>query len=284
MKNILLLTDFSNNAQNAIDYAMEFFKGSTYNFFLLNVHKVSKYTTGNLMTSIAISSVYDSIIKSPKAALNSMIKKLDDDYKDEDYFFEAICDYDSFVSSVNQTVKLKSIDIIVMGSNGVTGAKEVLFGSNTINVIRNVDCPVLVIPQEYKYKALNSIVFATNADDKFTEKSLKSLMHIISKFNSELNILTLEKDEGIHFSKEKKIKMDDFFKEINHSFYAIENISKDIAIDSFVQIMQVDLTATIINKESFFKRLISGSLTDEIAYNSRVPLLIMHPLNGKIII
>lgn len=277
MKNILLLTDFSENAQNAIDYAMEFFKGGTYNFFLLNVHKVSKYTTGDLMTSTATTSVYDSIIKDPKVALENVIKNIDATFANENYSFETICDYDSFVSAVNQTIKLKNIDLIVMGSNGATGTKEVIFGSNTINVIRNVDCPVLVIPQEYKYKALNSIVFATNADDKFTRKPLKLLMYIISKFNSELNILTLEKDEGIHFSKEKKIKMDEFFKGINHSFYTIENVPKDIAIDSFVQIKQVDLTATIINKESFIKRLISGSITDEITYNSRVPLLIMHP-------
>jgi len=277
MKNILLLTDFSNNAQNAINYAMEFFKGGTYDFFLLNVHKVSNYTTGDLMTSTASTSIYDSIIKDPKVALNNMIKDLDALYNNEDYSFETICDYDSFVSAVNQTIKLKNIDLIVMGSNGATGAKEVIFGSNTINVIRNVNCPVLVIPQDYKYKALNSIVFATNADEKFSRKPLKPLMHIVSKFNSELNILTLEKDEIINFSKEKKVKMDEFFIGVNHSFYSIENVPTDIAIDSFVQIKQVDLTATIINKESFFKRLVSGSTTDEITYNSRIPLLIMHP-------
>jgi nucleotide-binding universal stress UspA family protein len=277
MKNILLLTDFSDNAQNAINYAMEFFKGGTYNFFLLNVQKVSNYTTGDLMTSTATTSVYDTIIKDPKVALNNMIKKLENDYKDENYSFETICDYDSFISAINQTIKLKSIDLIVMGSNGTTGAKEVIFGSNTINVIRNVDCPVLVIPQDYKYNGLNSIVFATNADEKFNRKPLKPLLHIVFKFNSELNILTLEKDEIINSFKEEKVKMDEFFKGINLSFYAIENVPADIAIDSFVQIKQVDLTATIINKESFFKRLISGSATDEITYNSRVPLLIMHP-------
>lgn len=277
MKNILLLTDLSDNAQNALEYAMEFFEGGTYDFFLLNVHKISSYTTGDLITSTAITSVYDSIIKNPKTVLESMIKKFDKDYTNEDYSFNIICDYDSFLSAVNQTIKLKNIDMIVMGSNGATGTKEIIFGSNTINVIRNVNCPVLVIPQGYKYKTLNSIVFVTNIDEKFTKKPLKPLMHIVSKFNSELNILTLEKDENLNSYKEKKIKMDELFEGINHSFYSIENVSTEIAIDSFVQIKQVDLTATIINKESFFKRLISGSTTDEITYNSRIPLLIMHP-------
>ncbi len=277
MKNILLLTDFSEKAQNAIDYALQFFSSNKCNFFILIVQKVSGYTTSNLMTSLTTSSVYNSIIKKPKEVLSEMVNGFEKTYKDEAYSFDGICDYDSFLNSVNQVVISKNIDLIVMGTNGASGTKEVIFGSNTLSVIRNVDCPVLVIPENYKYKTINSIVFAVNADVKLNKKFLKPLMLIISKFNSELNILTFENEEDIYSSKEKKIDMDDFFKGISHSFYEIENVPIDIAIDSFVQIKHVDLMATIISKESFFKRLISGSTTDEIIYNSRVPLLIMHP-------
>jgi len=277
MKNILLLTDFSFNAQNAIDFALQFFKGGTYNFFILNVQKVSNYSTSNLMAASPKSSLYDSIIKNPKETLNKLIVQLKEKFKSEEYTFESICDYDDFVSAVSQTVKSKSIDLIVMGTNGATGAKEVVFGSNTINVIRRVNAPVLVIPQDYKYKVPSSILFTTNCNEKFNEKPLSPLMHIISRFNLELNILTLEDDSTNRIPMDKKVKMDDFFQGINHSFYSIESVPSDIAIDSFVQIKQVDLTAMVIDKESFLKRLISGSKTDEITYKSRVPLLIMHP-------
>ncbi len=277
MKNILLLTDFSNNAQNAIDYAMEFFKGDTYHFFLLNVHKVSKYTTGDLMTS-ATTSVYDSIIKSPKAALVDITEKLDKNYTNEDYSFESICDYDSFVSAVNQTVNLRNIDLIVMGTNGATGAKEIIFGSNTINVIRNVDCPVLVIPQDYTFVKPTNILFTTEYDELFIKKTLNPLVHIISKHKAELNILTLEKGDTITDStKNKKDEITAFFKDIKHSFYSIVNVPADVAIDCFVQLKPVSLIAKVISKKSFLNRLLSGSTTDEITYNSRVPLLIMHP-------
>ena len=72
MKNILLLTDFSKNAQNAIDYALQFFLGEDLNFYILNVHKSSSYTMGDLMTTSPGSSVYDSIIKNPKAKLKKV--------------------------------------------------------------------------------------------------------------------------------------------------------------------------------------------------------------------
>ncbi len=277
MKNILLLTDFSKNAQNAIEYALAFFRGGQHHFFLLNVQKTSKYTTADLMTASSKISVYDSMIKNPKAAVNHMIDTLRIRYINEDYSFNGICDYDSFVNAVSQTIEKKKIDLIVMGTNGASGASEVVFGSNTINIIRHINRPVLAIPQNYKFTKPRTILFATDTDETFKEKSLRALLYTISKYNTEVYILSLEKSGDLEMSITKKNSIATFFKGYNHSFYSIENIPVDIAIDSFVQIKQVDITAKIINKEVFLKRFFAGSKTDEITYNTRVPLLIMHP-------
>lgn len=278
MKNILLLTDFSDNAQNAIEYALQFFKGGKYNFFILNVHKVSKYTTGDLMTSSAGASIYESIIKNPKAALNKMIEKFKKEYLNEDYAYKAVCDYDAFISSVNQTVRLKQIDLIVMGTNGATGAIEVIFGSNTISVIRQVNCPVLVIPQGYKYLDISNILYVTEYKALLKEKTLDPLIQIVAKHKAALDILILSEskiqDDDLD---NKKTKIGSFFKQRKHNFHTIQEVPIDIAMDCFEQIKKVNLIAKIINKKSFLKRLVSGSKTDEITYKSRVPLLLMHP-------
>ncbi len=283
MKNILLLTDFSNNAQNAIDYALEFFRDGQHHFFLLNVQKVSNYTTADLMTTSPKLSVYDSIIKNPKAEINDRIDALRIAYANEDYSFKGICDYDNFVNAVSQTIHNKQIDLIVMGTNGATGASEVIFGSNTINVIRHINRPVLAIPENYKFTKPRTILFATHTDEIFNEESLSALRFAISKYNIEVHILLLDKSGDLEMSIAKKNKIDAFFKGYNHSFYSIENVPVDIAIDSFVQIKHADLTAKIINKEVFLKRFFAGSKTDEITYNTRVPLLIMHPKTNTIL-
>jgi nucleotide-binding universal stress UspA family protein len=277
MKNILLLTDFSKNAKNAIDYTLQFFKGEEKHFYILNVHKTSSYTMGDLMASSPTSTVYDSIIKNPKATLKKFIDQLEETYANELYSFQGICDHDDFISAIKQVIKLKEIDLIIMGTNGATGAKEVIFGSNTLSTIRNVEHPVLVIPENYKFTKPNTILFVTEHDEAFAKKSLYPLVHIIYKYDSELLILTLDKNNSVDLIKEKKATIDTYFKGIQHSFYTISNISADIAIDSFMQIKHVDITAKIINKESFLKRLVSGSSTNEITYKTRVPLLIMHP-------
>ena len=277
MKNILLLTDFSKNAKNAIDYALQFFKGEEYHFYILNVHKTSRYTMGDLMTSSPTSTVYDSIIKNPKATLKKYIDQLKETYANQPYNFEGICDYDEFISAIKQVVKLKKIDLIVMGTNGATGAKEVIFGSNTLSTIRNTDLPVLVIPEGFKFTKPNTILFVTEHNEVFAKKSLSPLVHIISKYDSELLILTLDKNNSVDLIKEKRDTIDSYFKGTQHSFYSISNIPADIAIDSFMQIKHADITAKIINKESFLKRMVSGSSTHDVTYKTRVPLLIMHP-------
>lgn len=277
MQQILLLTDFSNNANKAMDYAFELFKNEHINFYILYVHKASKYTTSELITSTPGASVYDAIIKDPKASLEKLIDVYKEKYKDQSYTFKSIVDHDVFINAVNQTVNSKKIDLIIMGTNGATGASEIVFGSNTIHVIRQVKCPVIAVPEGYTFTVPNTVLFSLDQDVVFNESTLNSLKHFIDKFNLEIHVLILEKDIAPERSIELKNTIQQVFKGFSLNFYIIESVPTDIAIDSFVQIKDVDISAKIINKSSFLKRLIKGSKTNEITYKTRVPLLMMQP-------
>ncbi|HBK70187.1 MAG TPA: universal stress protein [Flavobacteriaceae bacterium] len=277
MKNILLLTDFSENANNAIGYALQFFSGSKCVFSILTVQKVSRYTTSDLMSSSTSSSVYDSIIKNPKGVLSDMINGFEKKYKDEAYFFDGICDYDSFLSSVNQVVISKNVDLIVMGTNGATGTKEVIFGSNTLSVVRNVDCPVLVIPENYMFIKPENILFAIEDNEVFESTILDPLVDMITIHMTKLDVLLLkEKLINTEYNKNMKSEIKTFFKDFKYNLHTIVNVPADMAIDCFVQLNKVHIIAKVIHKKSFFNRLFSGSTTGEITYNSKIPLLIMH--------
>ncbi|CAN5532599.1 hypothetical protein BH23BAC1_BH23BAC1_33470 [soil metagenome] len=54
------------------------------------------------------------------------------------------------------------IDLVVMGTTGATGLKEVFLGSNTSHAIENLDCPVLAIPEHTKFSPINKIFYATD--------------------------------------------------------------------------------------------------------------------------
>ncbi len=277
MKNILLPTDFSENSKNAIHYALAFFKNELCTFHILHVQKASNYTTDDLMVAPANTSIHQSVISDVKKKLNILTEQLKNEYAEENYTFHAITDYDIFTDAIKQAVKAKNIDLIVMGTNGATGATEVVFGSNTLNVIRKVDCPVLAIPQGYTYKKPKTILYTIDDGDHFITEGIEPLMDILAKHNSSLRILKIKEDETVTVADfDDKKKMKDFFKNINHTFHAITNVPTALAITSFVQIMNINMTAMFIQRETFLERFFKGSETSKISYGTRVPLLIMH--------
>lgn len=277
MKNILLPTDLSDNSRNAINYAMEFFKNELCTFYILNVQKASNYTTDDLMVAPANTTIHQSVISDIKKKLNILVEELKENYPDEHYTFHTLTDYDIFTDAIKQVVRSKNIDLIVMGTNGATGAAEVVFGSNTLNVIRKVDCPVVAIPQGFVFTAPKTILFTIDYSDHFVVEGIEPLMDILAKHKPSLRILKIKEDETVTVADfDDKKHMKDFFKSINHTFHSIINVPTALAINSFVQIMDVDMTAMFIKRETFMERFFRGSETSKISYGTRVPLLIMH--------
>lgn len=277
MKNILLPTDFSDNALNAIHYALEFYKNELCSFYVLHVQKASQYTTDDLMAAPANTTIHHSVISDAKKKLDQLVKELKEAYPNENYSFYTITDYDIFTDAIKQSVQSKNIDLIIMGTNGATGAAEVVFGSNTLNVIRKVDCPVLAIPQGYKFNAPRTILYVIDRDDHFNETGIEPLTDILAKYKSSLRILKIKEDDTItvaEFDDKKHLK--EFFKDFNHTFHTIINVPTALAINSFVQIMDTDMTAMFVKRETFLERFLKGSETSKISYGTRVPLLIMH--------
>ncbi|GAA4275478.1 universal stress protein [Aquimarina mytili] len=277
MKNILLPTDFSDNAKNAILFAMEYFKNELCTFYLLNVQKASSYTTDDLMAAPANTSVHQSVLSEAKRKLKTMIEDLKLQYPNQAYSYHAITDYDIFTDAIRQAIASKNIDLIVMGTNGATSASEVVFGSNTLNVIRKIDCPVLAIPQGYHFKKPKIVLFTIDYRDRFITTGIEPLMDTITKYKSSLRILKVKEDETVTVAEfDDKKHMKEFFKGINHTFHSIINVPTALAINSFVQIMDVDMTAMFVKRETFLERFFKGSETSKISYGTRVPLLIMH--------
>ncbi|WP_025743231.1 universal stress protein [Aquimarina pacifica] len=276
MKNILLPTDFSENAKNAIDYALKLFKNELCTFYILHVEKASAYMTDDLMSAPSNASIHHSVTHDTKEKLKLLIDKLKKGTNTQGYTFFALTDYDMFTDAIKQVVKSKNINLIVMGTNGATGAKEVIFGSNTIKVIRNINCPILAIPDGYTFKTPEKILYTIDYNDHFSKNGIEPLTDILTKFKTSLKILKIKEDDTLTVSEfDDKKNMKDFFKDTQHTFHSITNVPTVLAIDCFMQIMNVDMNAMFIHKETFLERFFQGSNTSRISYKTRVPLLIL---------
>ncbi len=145
MKNILIPTDFSENAYSALYYATRLFKNEPCRFYILN--------TLDSEASVITGKTDPQLINESKEKLTEIRHTIVRDTEDYDHSFESILTTEKLLETIEKTVKEKGIDIIVMGTKGATGAKGFFVGSTTSNVIQKIKCcPVLVVPEEFNFE------------------------------------------------------------------------------------------------------------------------------------
>jgi hypothetical protein len=163
-----------------------------------------------------------------------------------------------------------------MGTNGATGAKEVLFGSNTLQVMRSTKCPVLAIPEWSSFNGLKSILFSTLESEDFNVKGVTALLKLLEMHSPELKVLEINDDAISLEHKEDDERIKQLFKDIPYTFHTLNGISYPVAINAYTQLMKPDLHALFIEPASFWERFFFGSEGSRISYGTRIPILILH--------
>lgn len=276
MKNILLLTDFSSNSIDAINYALKLFSGNQCNFFVLHVELSNTYISDDLMAT-GNQSIYSALVKKPKTELNHLVEELKNQTNEEDYHFEMIMDYDVFIDAIKQVIEKKHIDLIVMGTNGVTGAKEIVFGSNTINVIRKVNCSTLVVPEGVKYKSPKQILLPLDLFDAIDSEAFTEVLKFTHRFGKKLHLVRIKpnNEDSIEEKKDSE-NIANLLNNTDYEYRVIDNVPMQHAVTSYTQIHKIDIIHLLVQKESFFERVFTGSSTTDISNKLKVPLLVFH--------
>jgi len=272
MKTILLLTDFSNSATNAIHYAMRFFESEICVFHVMHVHKAGSFISDDLMTS-STENIYESFTKIPKQKLKTIVEELKENYNNPNHKFEIIVDFDVFTDAVNQAIKKNSIDYVVMGSNGATGAIEVVFGSNAINVIRQVICKTLIVPNDYSFNPISNFLLPLQFDDTIKNEQLELISDFTKHFNLKLHVLRVcFKNEATTNTETDQEQLDGF----NCKYSVEEDTTFYQAVTNYLKTNAIDMTGLIVHDKTFIKRFFTESPTLELSKVIKLPLMIFH--------
>ncbi|MEN1784081.1 MAG: universal stress protein, partial [Bacteroidota bacterium] len=150
MKHILIPTDFSENAWNAITYALSLFRNEQCTFFLLNTY-TPVITSGRFMAPTANGvGIADAVKLASENGLNHTVERILALSDNDKHSFQTISSFNLLVDEVKDVVETYGIDLIVTGTKGASGMEEVFMGSNTVRIIKNTKrCPILAIPQHF---------------------------------------------------------------------------------------------------------------------------------------
>lgn len=271
MLNIAILTDFSDNSLHAIKYAEELFKNERCNIYILNSY-YSPSAGAGMMVSI------DAILKEEAEkdmdAFEKKIKQLklftDDNVK---YMVE----HGSVVDVVMNLKKRHKLDLIIMGTKGASGLKEVLIGSNTADVIKSGVCTTLSVPEHTEVKNIERILLASDNKGFKKSETFGPLNFVAQKCGAEVLVMNVKTSPvDTDPTAEIKSNFNDLLKGTNHSFQTRENQSIEEGLNDFVNLENIDLLAMVSRKIGFIQTLFHKSMTKNMAMHSTVPLLVMY--------
>lgn len=278
-RKILLPTDFSENASQAIKYALELYKDQKCLFFLLNVFYIKATNIESLMGMEPGSDLYEATKRNSENELHKLLSIFAfGDNGNPNHSFQTISIFSEPVQAIKTIVEEKDIELIVMGTRGQTNARSKFYGSTATDVMAHVrNCPVIVVPQLAKQQLPKEIVFPTGFKTPFKKRELNYLIDIAKSCNASVKVLHISKDGKLKTKQtSNKNLLDEYFEEIDHSFHILSHMAVPAAINCFVESRESDMVAFMNRKHSFFESVINPPLAKGIAYNSKVPILVMH--------
>lgn len=270
--NILLPTDFSENSRNAAVYAAAYFKNVPCNFHFLHVSPGApeKLSKG--------SQTMPGDIKKKFENLSNWINQIK---TSEEHHFHYCYKINYLIEAVREKVLEKNIDLILMGTKGVSNKQAIILGKNTADVIMKVKCPALAISENAVYKSQQDILFPTDYKILYSKKMLNTLKLITNFTPTNFKILELysstkDPDENQKTNKESLLdSLSEFDVHPSIQTYGSTTTTSNTSEVQFNK--KVDLIVMAAKNLNLCQRLLKNEYNStQIPFIRKLPLLILH--------
>lgn len=282
MLSILLPTDFSENSKNAINYALEFFKYQKVQFYFMHAYRNEFYDHDDLVSRDVFENVLEKVKAESNDNLKKLLKEVNKTAPNPKYEYHIISANNTLVEEANEIADKHNIDLIVMGTKGKSNERHIVFGSQTFQVLKYVDCPILAIPSNYKNTQPKRILFPTDYLIPYKRRELKLLSVLARSYRSEIDVIYISTNNKLSIRQEDN---KGFIKDtllVNKVKFTITN-SKKVAesIKSHITENNIDMITMVNTQHSFLEDMLFPSTIDKISLGLEIPLLAMQNTSRK---
>lgn len=270
MKRILVPTDFSIYAENALKAAAQLAKKHNAEILLLHMLELPNQMSDAISSGKSIPEVMFFIQK----AKDTFTEIFDRPYLDGIEVTEFI-QFEKAFDGILRFTKKNEVDLIVMGSHGASGVEEIFIGSNTEKIVRLSDVPVLVIKKDEGEFSPKEIVFASDFSNETKVPFLK-MKDIASKLDAKINLVTICTPNSFKTTDAATATMEAFAHEFVLSNFSItiyneSNIEKGIL--NFANKINADLICIYTHGRTGLAHFFNGSITEDIVNHTQKPVL-----------
>lgn len=275
MKKILYNTDFSDCSINAFVYALHL--ADQFNAEIITLHTYSRPVIGSMYLPNTYQNIYAHLetdefdmYKDTSKLLHIIAEKHQKEHITNTFLMVE----EDTIDGMLRTIKKEDIDIVVMGTKGASGLKEVFMGSVTSHLMEQSPCPVLAIPENADYNGgIKNILFSS---DFYPEdiSSLKYALDFSDNLNAHFECINTAVDYSDYKEKlianwSEKLQFTKY-KDLNFSIIDASSLSE---INDYININNIDLLITTIYKNNFIENLFHYSLAKRLAHHSTIPVL-----------
>lgn len=268
MKTIIVSTDYSSTANNALKFGGNLAQAFNANLVLFNVYHPSAHTSNSLITPAEI----DHIMKNNEERLEKLTYKTARRYQINVSYVVKTGDT---VGQLVESAAAVEADLIVMGVDSNLMEYK-LFGNTTTAAIRRLKTPIFVVPNDVQFKGIKKILYACEYTYLRHDNQLDLLKEITRKFNAALQVFHVKTKKQIPVAVDEEIgAVNVIMEDVDHTFSFVDNPSVHDGIIQGVEEWEPDLLVMVPHKTGFWESLLKGSNTREMAIRTRVPLLVL---------
>ncbi|MDX1543907.1 MAG: universal stress protein [Christiangramia sp.] len=273
MNTILVPVDFSEYSEYALEVAASIARKQDANIVVVHMMDLPE----SFLTKDEKQEVFNAIYFM-KLTKQRFDKFLDKDYMDGIEVTQAVRNYKVF-SEINDVAKEYEADLIVMGSHGASGFKEIFVGSNTEKVVRTSETPVLVIKKRIPDFKIENAVFVTDFDPETLDVFISS-MQFFRVFNVEPTLLFVNVPEKFMSSNEMMTVTDKFLEdagldapELKNRVIYYDDYSLEKGIFNYCNSIKADIIAMPTHGRKGIAHFFYGSIGEDIANHANIPVL-----------
>ena len=273
MKNVLVATDYSDAADNAINYAVELAKFIGAKLVLLHVYSIPIPTGEVPIAMIPPQELQELNSKRMKILEDRIQKKIGNTIRVESFVRSGLP-----VDEILGVIKEKTIDLVIMGIAGAGKLTEILVGSTTTSLMKKTKTPVLVIPEYAKYQKVEKIIYACDYEKIEDHSVLKPMCEFAQIFGAELQIFNVN-DSRIHPKTNEAIEgiaLEQWIGNLKHSYWFSDKSNVIDAINGFAKKYEAAMIAMVARKHYFIENIIHERETKKMAFHANIPILSLH--------
>ena len=270
MKKILVPTDFSNQAENALKVAAMLAHKYKADIYLLHMLEIPMQE----IDPINAHSDIPEALFFMKLAHQKFRDLIESDYLKGIEVYETVKSDITF-NEIKEACKEYDIDLIVMGSHGASGIKELFIGSNAEKVVRTSEVPVLVIKNEHSSFDIKNFVFASDFKND-NRDTYKQAIKFAKTFNAKVHLVMVNTANNFQTTEESMKRIEEFIAGNDFSNYTI-NIYNDDSVEqgilNFSKTINADLIGISTHGRQGIAHFFNTSISEDLVNHAKRPVI-----------